>query len=63
MFNPTEIAVDYKAAIHLAIKQHWVFAEITGYRFHLAQEWFKKISELGKDTIILTNFVYKWIII
>ena len=47
-FRPTKIVVDYEAAIHLAIKQHWLFAEITGCRFHLAQAWFRKIQELGK---------------
>lgn len=61
--EPTEIFVDFEKAIHCALLYMWPNVKISGCRFHLHQNWFKKIQSLGlvqeyKDT---NSEIGKWL--
>lgn len=45
--EPSEIFVDFEKAIHNALLDTWPNVKISGCRFHLHQNWFKKIQSLG----------------
>ncbi|KAE9524358.1 hypothetical protein AGLY_015397 [Aphis glycines] len=41
------VVVDFKMAIHNAIKNIWPTVQIHGCNFHLCQNWYRKIKQLG----------------
>lgn len=48
-FYPETVVVDFELGIHEALRSTWRTVIINGCRFHLAQSWWRKIQELGKD--------------
>lgn len=44
---PRTVFVDCELAIHLAVQEVWHAALILGCRFHLGQDWFRKIQQYG----------------
>lgn len=47
IFSPDEVFIDFEIAIHTAAKLVWPKIVIRGCRFHLGQNWWKKIQALG----------------
>ncbi|KAF0689244.1 MULE domain-containing protein, partial [Aphis craccivora] len=45
-FSPDEVFIDFEIAIHTAAKLVWPKIVIRGCRFHLGQNWWKKIQAL-----------------
>lgn len=46
-WNPMEVFIDFEKAIHNALFNSFPHIKINGCRFHLHQNWFKKIQSLG----------------
>lgn len=46
-FHPTNIVVDYETSMHQAIKVVFPTAQVIGCRFHIAQNWSRKLQQLG----------------
>jgi hypothetical protein len=46
-FSPKTIFVDFEMAIHLALLKVWPSISLRGFRFHLAQIWWRKIQTIG----------------
>ncbi|XP_060857637.1 uncharacterized protein LOC132935179 [Metopolophium dirhodum] len=46
-FQPVTVVVDFEIAIHNAIKNIWPTVQIHGCNFHLCQNWYRKIQQLG----------------
>lgn len=47
LFRPEIIYADFELAIHTAIREVLPGTKIFGCRFHLGQNWYKKILQLG----------------
>lgn len=47
LFNPDKIVIDFEMAIHTAVTSIWKNVNIIGCRFHLCQNWWRKVQELG----------------
>lgn len=59
VLNPLKIVTDFEIAIQKACLSTWNNATLVGCRFHLCQNWFRKIQKLGlcseyknKDSVI-----------
>lgn len=46
-FQPVTVVVDFEIAIHNSIKNIWPTVQIHGCNFHLCQNWYRKIQQLG----------------
>ncbi|XP_016657607.1 uncharacterized protein LOC107882945 [Acyrthosiphon pisum] len=46
-FSPSKIVSDFEEAIHIGAKTIWPEIQIVGCRFHLTQNWWKHIQNLG----------------
>ncbi|XP_015374554.1 PREDICTED: uncharacterized protein LOC107169341 [Diuraphis noxia] len=48
---PVQVFIDFEIAIHMAVESMWPISKIRGCRFHLAQNWWRKIQNLGLSAI------------
>jgi hypothetical protein len=46
-FSPKTVFADFEMGIHLALLKAWPSINLKGYRFHLAQSWWRKIQTIG----------------
>lgn len=53
--DPEEMFMDFESAIHGAAKVVWPSMKIKGCRFHLGQNWWKKIQALGLSSEYKSN--------
>lgn len=65
VLHPSSITVDFEKAIHLAINTIWIGVDIKGCRFHLTQNWWRKIQDLGlsrqyKDHHSIAGYWLRW---
>jgi len=44
---PTIVYADFETAIHSAVTTVWPGREVKACRFHLGQNWWRKIQSLG----------------